>query len=681
MASTVILGLMVPREASYRGAPSRLRAEIADARRGVQRGQGRGCGYSSKARSSSGPLPAALRSTSAPASRTGDEKATLERKLREARQRHAEELARLTEQLSEKSRTRQPTSQNVSPKLQASPQTESVEATAGTTGGGPALVACRRFAGTWAFRLWVEDCVALGGARVHAMNEVTGARACVELSDTTLSVMLTSFSSGRQTASSTHNVDEFLVALLDAVHLMAGSDGLSVEVRLPSEVPQSLVPQPIDEMAERRQAWDEIQGSDATAQPSQHTSVEMLADGAEITFGKSSALGAVETRSTPESTTVNVEPEEVRAPKDTIEAQEVMAPMTSDAAHGKAVVPSMPCPAGCNPSRPPGRPHGRPLGRPNRPTCRPGHAGVTTSSVTNPRHRSARPQSAPHGVRRQQISCPCPTSASEHDQAESQVEPTDASPELRQHAVCERLSKTDDCIPMKMIEEDPRDPYWSTSASRTWPPPSDRPRSRRNRPVSAKALKHRRVIDDGIDSIIYEDEEEDQEEQEIPESSGGQAFEPTDAENTPVQAKRSGTGGCESCRSSSRGSMSPSRSGSRSRPASASRSGRVMSPRPPSGAPEHGHGGHGHGRTRPASARRPRSARADAADGRARPEAAPVDEAVAKRLSWSTSASRLRREDGAHANAGVESDSGHALTLGGGPRTSSPPRRHVMRMD
>ena len=38
-------------------------------------------------------------------------------------------------------------------------------------------------------------------------------------------------------------------------------------------------------------------------------------------------------------------------------------------------------------------------------------------------------------------------------------------------------------------------------------------RGRRARPTSAKALKHRRVVDDSVDSIIYEDDEEEQEEE------------------------------------------------------------------------------------------------------------------------------------------------------------------------
>lgn len=38
-------------------------------------------------------------------------------------------------------------------------------------------------------------------------------------------------------------------------------------------------------------------------------------------------------------------------------------------------------------------------------------------------------------------------------------------------------------------------------------------RGRRARPTSAKALKHRRVVDDSVDSIIYEDVEEEQEEE------------------------------------------------------------------------------------------------------------------------------------------------------------------------
>ncbi|CAJ1347143.1 unnamed protein product, partial [Effrenium voratum] len=37
------------------------------------------------------------------------------------------------------------------------------------------------------------------------------------------------------------------------------------------------------------------------------------------------------------------------------------------------------------------------------------------------------------------------------------------------------------------------------------------PCGRRARPTSAKALKHRRVIDDSVDSIIYEDDEEEEE--------------------------------------------------------------------------------------------------------------------------------------------------------------------------
>ena len=40
-------------------------------------------------------------------------------------------------------------------------------------------------------------------------------------------------------------------------------------------------------------------------------------------------------------------------------------------------------------------------------------------------------------------------------------------------------------------------------------------RGRRARPTSAKALKHRRVVDDSVDSIIYEDDEEEQEEEEV----------------------------------------------------------------------------------------------------------------------------------------------------------------------
>lgn len=52
-------------------------------------------------------------------------------------------------------------------------------------------------------------------------------------------------------------------------------------------------------------------------------------------------------------------------------------------------------------------------------------------------------------------------------------------------------------------------------------------RGRRARPTSAKALKHRRVVDDSVDSIIYEDDEEEQEEMKWPSYAGGCETQPS----------------------------------------------------------------------------------------------------------------------------------------------------------
>mmetsp|Transcript_56938 Transcript_56938/g.123221 ORF Transcript_56938/g.123221 Transcript_56938/m.123221 type:complete len:517 (-) Transcript_56938:150-1700(-) len=73
--------------------------------------------------------------------------------------------------------------------------------------------------------------------------------------------------------------------------------------------------------------------------------------------------------------------------------------------------------------------------------------------------------------------------------------------------------------------------------SEEWPSrPSDTlPAGRRRpRPTSAKALKHRRVVDDGIDSIIYEDVEEDSEVSTINDSCRAASFIPRPPPDRPT---------------------------------------------------------------------------------------------------------------------------------------------------
>lgn len=87
------------------------------------------------------------------------------------------------------------------------------------------------------------------------------------------------------------------------------------------------------------------------------------------------------------------------------------------------------------------------------------------------------------------------------------------------------------------------------------------------RPTSAKVSKHRRVVDDGVDSIIYEDMEEELEASESFERLQEVAFAGVEMPSNCISNSqpRSGTGGYGSvCGSSSRDSIS-SRSLSRSR--------------------------------------------------------------------------------------------------------------------
>ncbi|CAE8615645.1 unnamed protein product, partial [Polarella glacialis] len=137
----------------------------------------------------------------------------------------------------------------------------------------------------------------------------------------------------------------------------------------------------------------------------------------------------------------------------------------------------------------------------------------------------------------------------------------------------------EDCRPEAAAP--PRKAPSSAEELRTWPPGGalndlSATRGRRARPTSAKALKHRRVVDDGVDSIIYEDIEEEEEEEleelgEREERSwegleGQQDAGHSRMHRSSSQAARhgSGTGGCSSCSSLS----------SRSRPPSAPPSGR-----------------------------------------------------------------------------------------------------------
>mmetsp|Transcript_29725 Transcript_29725/g.68420 ORF Transcript_29725/g.68420 Transcript_29725/m.68420 type:complete len:498 (+) Transcript_29725:82-1575(+) len=121
----------------------------------------------------------------------------------------------------------------------------------GTAMGGPTLAARRRYLALRSYRLWIEDCAGFGMARLHAAEEATGARTYTEVPDSLLADMLQRFraaqsldspsDSGKQ---DTENIDDFLHALLDAVYLADPSDRGVLELIIPPDVapPQAHVP-------------------------------------------------------------------------------------------------------------------------------------------------------------------------------------------------------------------------------------------------------------------------------------------------------------------------------------------------------------------------------------------------------------------------------------------------------
>lgn len=122
--------------------------------------------------------------------------------------------------------------------------------------------------------------------------------------------------------------------------------------------------------------------------------------------------------------------------------------------------------------------------RPPRPSKPPGHphAGMPKRPV-----RRMRPQSAPHTGRIEEPH-PTPSKAMEATGTPTGTPVTQIAP--RNASTASTI-----CSPK--------------SAPHSHSVPAFR--GRRARPTSAKALKHRRVVDDSVDSIIYEDDEEEQE--------------------------------------------------------------------------------------------------------------------------------------------------------------------------
>mmetsp|Transcript_23961 Transcript_23961/g.44005 ORF Transcript_23961/g.44005 Transcript_23961/m.44005 type:complete len:527 (-) Transcript_23961:124-1704(-) len=116
---------------------------------------------------------------------------------------------------------------------------------------GPTLAARRRYLALRPYRLWIEDCAGFGMARLHAAEEATGARTYTDVPDALLSSMLQRYravtspdlpyDSGKQ---DTENIDDFLIALLDAVYLADPSDSGILELIIPPDVTPPCAPPP-----------------------------------------------------------------------------------------------------------------------------------------------------------------------------------------------------------------------------------------------------------------------------------------------------------------------------------------------------------------------------------------------------------------------------------------------------
>ncbi len=372
---------------------------------------------------------------------------TEEWKLRETRRRHIDELARLG-----------------GPKEQvwtgdrASPSEMSPAFRGGGAGrmngmpeAGPVLVSCRRDCGAHRIRLWVEDLASIGSARVHAIDEATGARIYRDIPDAALSRLLTIFR--RSPTCDPDDVDDFLRAMLRACKIRMFPGGL--DIALPSEqdlqpeirpAPLNLrVMQHISAMGNQRLVGQvgQVSFSNQPAKAASAKSIPCMA----VAPGHSSISGSV-TGITP---VTSLNQTQQRPPR---------------------------------PSKPPGRPQ---PGTPRRPV------------------RRARPQSAPHTGRVEEpktskameaafeadaanVACGCP-------KASNVVAPTPCNPSCE---ACEAKSYHGQNVTVPTV----------------MPGVAGAFRGRRARPTSAKALKHRRVVDDSVDSIIYEDDEEEQEDQE-----------------------------------------------------------------------------------------------------------------------------------------------------------------------
>mmetsp|Transcript_52439 Transcript_52439/g.93993 ORF Transcript_52439/g.93993 Transcript_52439/m.93993 type:complete len:793 (-) Transcript_52439:77-2455(-) len=533
--------------------------------------------------------------------RRSAEVAALEWKLRETRRRHVEELASFSRSVGSQVSTEfeawsGATSLDAEATSSSSSSWCSDVPLAGSFGefgrrdqasreiSGPVLASLRRDFGRRSIRLWAEDLVSLGGARLHALDESCGSRTHTDVSDAILSSLLNDYRMRvgiLLRADGSEDIDEFIRFLLGACKL-AHSAGGQIHIRLPSEMLPQTYPVPL---VEAPKAWQPPEASFSgmipgyilrpqtcnmvpspnyvlkpRLAPQDRSKAQAVLQPQTREAWTQSKAGKVATASTkhgypgkvpsephrPQAPSAPRPPRpQVRSSRELARAQEDDELDDESKRNSTPATSSRAARAKCNegqgmadgqqpsrtsersemaeertPARPPGQPRGRP----------PPGGNQTSRAGRQPQRPSIpRPQSAPHSGRR-------PQSARPHGR--------DEEPQVSKSAQAE-------------------------SQSRTWPLPP----GRRLRPTSAKALKHRRVVDDGVDSIIYEDVEEEEEEEEQLQSRW-ESLDQGQEQEAGHEAPHSGTGGCSTC--------SSSQSLLRSRPPSASRCGRS---RPASAGP------------------------------------------------------------------------------------------------
>lgn len=385
---------------------------------------------------------------------------------------------------------------------------------------GPTLATRRRHIKDRRFQLWVEDRLTSQAARIHAMDEDGSWRTHLDVPDNSLSSMLEDFRSCRERpldVDDQADVDDFLHALLDGVNLIeAPGSGTDLQLSLPRHVDG-----PRSARATSKRA---VGGAGPIGKSDQDQASHGAGSASSCCGGSPLHNRTMLPAQVPIEEAARPPPDRPRgcvalnlflpaAPQRPLNARPVQTsrgtPCLLPGGPGKCASGDAACLLRAD------------RDKANLIVARPREGEVATTAARHPGQTSrgrlctsqastssrssncrviARPQSAPNRAKRPQTG----------------------------HRFVRDRDRT-----MKVAS----------------PAPAESPRvspSRRVRPISAKAFKHRRVWDDGDDCIIYEDVAGENEEDELGENHVA----------TWAASKRGSTGGCGSRTPSAHGSVS-----------------------------------------------------------------------------------------------------------------------------